>query len=320
MDCPQLSNHSPSSPGPSPGEGRKGLRDAIKNHGIAMIGEFSGTYMFLFFAFAGTQIAVTSTKASTPSEAVAAAPNTPNLLYISLSFGFSLAVNVWAVYRVSGGMLNPAVTLGLCLVKAIPAIRGLLLFPCQLLAGIAAAGVVSALFPGPLSVEVTLGAGTSIVQGVFIEMFLTAQLVFVVLMLAVEKHRATFMAPIGIGLSLFIAHLAGVYYTGAGINPARVLGPEVINASFVGYTWIYWVGPFLGSLLAVTLYYILNLLKYQSGAPGQDSGNEVICLLYPDEESAISANPQTSKHFVLHRKYSLYPYKALGRAFANSSV
>ena len=50
---------------------------------------------------------------------------------------------------------------------------------------------------------------TSVVRGVFIEMFLTAMLIFTIFMLAAEKHRATFLAPIGIGLALFIAELAG---------------------------------------------------------------------------------------------------------------
>lgn len=106
------------------------------------------------------------------------------------------------------------VTLGLCLIKAVPAIRCLLVFPCQILGGIAAAGVVSALFPGPLVVGVSLSGGTSIVKGLFIEMFLTIQLVFVVIMLAAEKHRGTFLAPLGIGLSLFVAHMTGKFYCG----------------------------------------------------------------------------------------------------------
>lgn len=45
-------------------------------------------------------------------------------------------------------------------------------------------------------------------------MFLTAELVFTICMLAIEKHQGNFLAPIGIGLALFIAELAGVYYTG----------------------------------------------------------------------------------------------------------
>jgi aquaporin related protein len=76
-------------------------------------------------------------------------------------------------------------------------------------AGIASAGVVSAILPGPLNVSTSLGAGTSIAQGVFLEMFLTAQLVFTIFMLAVEKHKGTFLAPLGIGLSLFVAEMMG---------------------------------------------------------------------------------------------------------------
>lgn len=45
-------------------------------------------------------------------------------------------------------------------------------------------------------------------------MFLTAELVFTIFMLAAEKHKGTFIAPIGIGLALFIAELSGVYFTG----------------------------------------------------------------------------------------------------------
>jgi aquaporin related protein len=70
-------------------------------------------------------------------------------------------------------------------------------------------------------------------------MFMTAELVFVVFMLAAEKHKATFLAPIGIGLALFIAELAGVYYTGGSLNPARSFGPAVVAHSFEPYHWIY---------------------------------------------------------------------------------
>lgn len=90
-----------------------------------------------------------------------------------------------------------------------PVLRALLVFPVQLLAGIAAAGVVSALFPGPMNVTTELGGGANIAQGLFIEMFLTAQLVFVILMLAVEKHRSTYLAPVGIGITFFLAELIG---------------------------------------------------------------------------------------------------------------
>ena len=91
----------------------------------------------------------------------------------------------------------------------LPPIRGLLLFPAQMLGGIVAAALVSCMFPGTLAVETTLTQGTSIAQGLFIEMFCTAELVFAILMLAAEKSKATFIAPVGIGLALFVAELGG---------------------------------------------------------------------------------------------------------------
>jgi aquaporin related protein len=52
------------------------------------------------------------------------------------------------------------------------------------------------------------------VQGIFIEAILTAELVLTIFMLAKRKHKATFIAPVGIGLALFIAEMVGVFYTG----------------------------------------------------------------------------------------------------------
>lgn len=95
------------------------------------------------------------------------------------------------------------------MVGAIDWVKAGLLIVSQVLGGIAAAGIVSALFPGPLTVRTTLNEDTSVLRGVFIEMLLTAELVFCIFMLAAEKHKATFLAPVAIGLALFIALLAG---------------------------------------------------------------------------------------------------------------
>lgn len=104
------------------------------------------------------------------------------------------------------------VSFGMCLIGAVPWVRGAFVVIAQILGGIAAAAVVSALFPGQLLVLTNLASGTSVVRGLFIEMFLTAQLVFTIFMLAAEKHKGTFIAPIGIGLSLFIAELSGTQH------------------------------------------------------------------------------------------------------------
>ena len=82
--------------------------DTVRNHFIAMAGEFAGTFLFLFFAFTGTQVANSQTQGAT-STTIAQGSNPAQLLYISLCFGFSLAVNAWVFFRISGGLFNPAV-------------------------------------------------------------------------------------------------------------------------------------------------------------------------------------------------------------------
>lgn len=231
-----------------------------------MVGEFCGTFMFLLLAFIGTQAALDNNNPENPKAPLAPA----SLMYIAASFGTALTVNVWIFYRVTGGMFNPAVTLGLVLVGAVSPLRGVLVVATQIVAGIAAAAVADGILPGPLGVANTLGDGTSIVRGLFIEMFLTAQLVLTVYFLAVEKHRATFLAPIGIGLAVFIAHICGTNFTGTGINPARSFGPAVVT-SFVGYHWIYWLGPVMGSVIAFLLYSFLKWVDYGNANPGQDA-------------------------------------------------
>lgn len=80
----------------------------------------------------------------------------------------------------------------------------------QFLGAIAAAGLVSGLLPGSLQAENALASGATTIQGLILETLLTAELVMTIIMLAVEKSRTSFIAPLAIGLALFIAHLIGM--------------------------------------------------------------------------------------------------------------
>ena len=106
-------------------------------------------------------------------------------------------------------LISIQVSVALALVGAIGWAKAFLLIIAQILGAIAAAAVVSGLLPGPLAVRTALADNVSVTRGVFIEAICTAELIFAIFMLAAEKHRATFLAPIGIGLALFIAELAG---------------------------------------------------------------------------------------------------------------
>lgn len=86
----------------------KALPKSVRGHLVAVIGEFVGTLLFLFFAFAGTQVANVSSNTNTGTTVITETiQKTPQqLLYISLAFGFSLAVNAWTFFRISGGLFS----------------------------------------------------------------------------------------------------------------------------------------------------------------------------------------------------------------------
>lgn len=102
----------------------------------------------------------------------------------------------WVFFRISGGLFNPAVSLGLVVVGVLPPLRGALLSVSQILGGITAAAIIHAVLPGPLAVRTTLGGGTTRTQGLFLEMFLTAMLLFTIFMLAVSTLEFLFRSQI----------------------------------------------------------------------------------------------------------------------------
>lgn len=85
---------------------------------------------------------------------------------------------------------------------------------------------------------------------------------------------------------------AGINYTGAGLNPARALAPDVINGSFPGYHWIYWLGPALGALLSAGFYHLLEALDWHQANPGQDYDDLETQMFKPG--SKVSSRPNVA--------------------------
>lgn len=79
---------------------------ALQSHLIAASGEFVGTFFFLWMAYSGHLMVVNQT-ASVATAGSGASSET--VVFVSLAYGFSLLVNAWAFYRISGGLFNPAV-------------------------------------------------------------------------------------------------------------------------------------------------------------------------------------------------------------------
>lgn len=106
---PTLPVHEPSSAPPS--EAAPKSPTTVRKEIAAFLGELIGTFMFLFLAFTGTQIALNAAGTQQLTSSDNPAPDVSKLIYISFSFGVSLAINVAIFADISGGKFNPAVSL-----------------------------------------------------------------------------------------------------------------------------------------------------------------------------------------------------------------
>ncbi|WAQ91274.1 hypothetical protein PtA15_14A156 [Puccinia triticina] len=219
---------------------------------MAASGEFIGTIAFLLVGLGGIQAAAASNQAGLPT--LASTSTVPNIQVRFLD---------------NFHMLKSA-ALALLLTGVITPTRFILYVGAQLSASLVASALLKRLLPGPMSVVPNLAVGTSVAQGILIEAFITCALVLSVLFLAVEKHKATFLAPVGISITLFACHLFAVVFTGAAMNSARAFGPAAVTNSWKDH-WVYWVGPTIGSLLAITIYIFMKKYEYWRLNEGQDT-------------------------------------------------
>ena len=179
------------------------------------------------------------------------------LVGIALAHGLTIAVMVSATAAVSGGHINPAVTIGALLTKKIAAGPAAGYIVAQCLGGITAAALIQLCVPGHILETVgmgtpALGSGVTVSQGLVTEIILTFFLMFVVYGTAIDK-RAPKMGGLFIGLTVALDIMMGGPISGAAMNPARHLGPALLGGGMQNL-WLYWVGPVVGASLAALLY------------------------------------------------------------------
>jgi aquaporin Z len=209
-----------------------------------LVAEFVGTF---FLVFVGVGAIVADTYRA----------GTLGLLGIAAAHGLALAVAVSATMNVSGGHLNPAVTLGLWSVGRVDARRAGLYILAQLLGAVVAALAVRYSFPEMAAINSQLGTprlADAVFQtkGIVVEAILTFLLAFAVMGTAVDP-RAPRIGGFGIGLAVMFDILAGGNITGAAMNPARAFGPALVSGTWTAQI-VYWLGPILGAVVAMQLY------------------------------------------------------------------
>ncbi|URE35443.1 Major intrinsic protein [Musa troglodytarum] len=228
----------------------------------ALIAEFIATLLFLYVTVA----TVIGYKAQSQDDQCGGV----GILGIAWAFGGMIFILVYCTAGISGGHINPAVTLGLFLARKVSLLRAVMYMVAQCLGAICGVGIVKGIMKhqfnafggGANSVAAGYSKGTALGA----EIIGTFVLVYTVFSATDPKRSARdshvpVLAPLPIGFAVFMVHLATIPITGTGINPARSFGAAVIYNQHKPWHdhWIFWVGPFVGALAAAVYHqYVLR--------------------------------------------------------------
>src|SRR5262245_26255983 len=183
------------------------------------------------------------------------------LLGVSFAFGLTVLTMAYAVGHISGGHFNPAVTIGLCTARRIPASDLLPYIAAQVVGGIAGAGVLYLIASGKAGFSLSGGfasngyaehspGGYNLVACLVAEVVLTFMFLMIILG-STDKRAPQGLAPIAIGLALTLIHLISIPVTNTSVNPARSTGPALFVGGWaLAQLWLFWVAPIIGAVLA----------------------------------------------------------------------
>ena len=185
----------------------------------------------------------------------------------ALAFGLVIVALAYSIGNVSGCHVNPAVSLAMLINKKITLREFLGYVIGQVIGAIVGAAVVGLLFGSftnlggnavQSDVVAAYGEGGGLVIGLVAEIVLSFAFVLAILGVT-SKTENKAVTGVVIGLSLTLVHLLGIRLTGTSVNPARSLGPallQMIGGDFtaISQIWIFIVGPLAGAALAAVLY------------------------------------------------------------------
>eukprot|EP00092_Neocalanus_flemingeri_P108197 GFUD01138931.1.p1 GENE.GFUD01138931.1~~GFUD01138931.1.p1 ORF type:complete len:256 (+),score=83.33 GFUD01138931.1:109-876(+) len=206
---------------------------------------------------------------------------------VSLAFGLAVMAIISFTGHISGGNLNPAVSVGLLAGGKLSLLKCILYIIAQCIGAVLGAGILYLVSPADVRDASNLGsnglgANVTPLGGMVMELLMTMLLVLVVYASAVDTGNKTspMVAPLLIGLTVTAAHLVLMPYTGTSINPARSLGPALVSSSTADH-WVFWVGPLLGGALGGVLYRF-GMMNTEPVKP-QTMKTQINCLQLADK-------------------------------------
>ena len=182
------------------------------------------------------------------------------LVGVALASGFAFAAALAATFPLSAGGVNPVLTAAFWIAGRLSSERAAIYVVAQLLGAILAAVLLRLAVPQAIWRPAALGAPRLAQDmGIGAAVVLEAVLVFLITMTAFavlvdERASAPSTGPIVLGLLLTSAILVAWPLTGAALNPARALGPELAAGVWSDW-WVYWIGPTAGAVVAAVAYW-----------------------------------------------------------------
>lgn len=176
--------------------------------------ELIGTlFLVLFGCGTATQQQLQNLNISGITNGIASGNLPPNLVQIALTFGLIVGTMVWCIAHISGGHINPAVTLGALVTRRISIVRALMYVIAQMAGAMVGAGVLYGLTPESTRGGLGVNGLNNITdaQGFGVEVMITFVLVFTVLA-SIDEDRTDLQgsAPLTIGLAVAVGHLFSV--------------------------------------------------------------------------------------------------------------
>ena len=187
---------------------------------------------------------------------------------VALAFGLTVLTMIYAVGYISGGHFNPAVTLGFWASGRFSAKDILPYIITQVIAAIAAAGVLYVVASGRPGFVVggfaSNGFGAlspghySLLACMVGEIVCTFFFLTVILGVTSPGGQSAF-AGVAIGLTLTLIHLIMIPVDNTSVNPARSTGPALIaGGAYIGQLWVFWLAPIVGAVLAGLVYRLMH--------------------------------------------------------------
>lgn len=213
------------------------------------IAEFIGTLTLVLF---GTGIAIVSGG---------------NLVATSLAFGLAIVAMAYAIGRISGCHVNPAVSLAMFLDKRITAREFAFYVLAQVCGALTGSAILYLILTNTDLGGLSLGANgygslsatnITLLGAIITEVILTCIFIYTILEVTNDNPKSNISGFV-IGLTLTFVHLLGINLTGTSVNPARSLAPAVfMGGTALKQVWVFIISPLIGAVLATVIYKCLN--------------------------------------------------------------